>query len=185
MATLVLRDDFEARTDGEAQHWNKGVPESDPVHIIFACPPDQRPRVFIAAEKHLQDRGLHSLRRLDLPRCSGAAPIRIRRNVIANEPAAGPGQTEFLHPTALPSLQRPGYCRQIDEVRDLEMVHALTYAPCAMPGLPIELFEAQSLRDRLCSSISGLQLRNQSQRPSRQSRIAGCRHLVRISVPGK
>jgi hypothetical protein len=106
MAALVLRNNFQTRTDGETQQREEGIIEPDAVHIEVAGPPNQPSRYFVTGKKRLQNQGLDFCGRLALLRCPSPPASWIWRYVVANEPTAEPTEIHVLHLDGLPSLQR-------------------------------------------------------------------------------
>lgn len=181
MANLVFCHDFQAGANRKTQHWHERILESGAVHVITACARYQRSHSFITAKEGIQNEGFYLRARSDLFRCLSSPGIWSRADIILYEPAGKPAETDLMNLSVYSPVQRGGNWWQIDFVRYAEMLYALTNAPGILPGAPIELFRRKSFRDGLGAQISGVDFRDEAQRPSGQCEIS--RHGTSAMLP--
>ncbi len=183
MTALMLRDDFQARANSKTQQRDERILESDAVHIVVACSPDQLSGRFVTPKKGVQDEGFYLPAGFYLLGCPGTGPTGVGSNVGANEPTAEPAETDFVDCSRSAAIQSSRNRGQVDFVSKAQMLQALAYTPRTLPRLPIELNSVESSRHTLAAAIGGIQLGDEAHRPIGQNRIAASRHSVRITSP--
>ena len=163
----MLHDNLQARADREPQQWDEGIPVPNAVHIVIAGSPDQLSDSLVTATQSFQNHGIYLLGGFYLLRRPSTSSTRVRGNVCANEPTAEPAKADLVYCSVLAAIQGNRNRWHKDLICDPEVLHALSDAPGAQPGLPVELDSAECFSNRLGAPISSIQLGNKTQRPSR------------------
>src|SRR5437899_3151680 len=129
MAALVSRDDFEPRSDGETQHGNKGVLESDSVHVVVAGATDKLSCGLVAGEEKIKNLRMDSSARRNL--LGSTSPFGFGRwfDIVANEPPAKPARCDLLNRKERMSGQGFRYRWKIHFISGAEVLKTLPNAP--------------------------------------------------------
>ena len=115
---LMRRKKFQARSDGETNHWNEGIRESDAVDVVAPGAIDEVTSLLVAVEKSIENSQVDLWSRPDLFRRTD--PVRFGRGLdeASNEPAPEPARRDVLSLTVRPIHQRARHRCQVLFVGD-------------------------------------------------------------------
>src|ERR1700682_6028739 len=181
MAALMSRDDFEASSDSETQHGNKGILESDAVYVIVTGATDKLACDLVASEEKIKNMRIDSGARLNL--LGSTSPFGFGRwfDIVANEPPAEPARCDFLNRKEWTSCQGSRYRWKIHFVGGAQVLKTLHNAPRAFTRLPVELEWSKPLDQLFGALIGGIQFGNESHRPRSRWRINSGGHTIKFT----
>ena len=161
MPARMFRDDFKARPNSEPEHWNEGIPITNPVHIIVARLFDQDSGSFGAPKETIQNTGIYLSDRRYFSRRSGASTSRIGSNERTDKPTAEPAKNYLVDWLMLPSFHGSTENRHEDFISDAQVLQALADAPGARIGLPVQLGRTQSSCNDFRTPVGAIQFRDE------------------------
>src|SRR5258708_33250263 len=118
VAALMSRDDFQAGSDSETQHGNKGVLESDAVYVVVTGATDKLACGLVASQEKIKNMRIDSGARRNL--LGSTSPHGLGRwfDIVANEPPAEPARCDVLNRKEWTSFQGSRYRWKIHFVGD-------------------------------------------------------------------
>ena len=198
MPALMRRQNLQACSDREMNHWNEGIREANAVDVVIPGAIDEVTSFLVAAEKSIENSqldlgaGPDLLRRTDAP-CFGRG-----LDEASNEPAAEPARRDALNLSTPTIHQRASHRCHVLFVGDTEVLEALANAPHTWSRRPVELPLSERHRERDCALVGGVELGSQTATPwrprfrnhalryndnERQSNASGVRFGVTLTRP--
>lgn len=144
MTEFVAGNDLESSADREAQSRNKRIPKANVVYIFSTRLEDEFAARFVAGQEAIEDAKVDTRCWPDFGRGRSTLAIRRRLDKVADKPACHAPKGNLLHWRIRRILEGGRHRCEIEFVGDTEMFKALSNAPGAGSGLPIELFLVES-----------------------------------------
>lgn len=136
---LVRRQNLQPRSDGETNHWNEGIRESDAVDVVLPGVIDELTCLLVAAEKSIENGQLDLRTGPDLLRRTDRFHVGRGLNEASNEPAAEPARGDGLNHDRLTIHQRARHRHHVLFVGNAEVFDALANTPYTWSRVPVEL----------------------------------------------
>lgn len=158
----MTADDFESRTDSETKYWNKRILESDAIYVVSAGATDRFTHCLVAGPEAFEDGEFDS--RLGHNFLGRPRAFSLGRGLdkAANKPAGQPSRLYLLHGSDRFAFQSCRERRQIDFIRDAQMLQALPDTPCTLGGPPVELLNRERAHQFAGPAIGIVELAHQA-----------------------
>jgi len=159
VAVVVAGEDPEAGAEGEADDGDEGVAEADAVDVAVAGALDDRADGGVAGDEAVGDGEIEAAR--DGPRDGRRLGLRflgIGLDVVAEEPAAEPADDDGVDRLRRPALERFEHRGDVDLVAEAEVLEALTDAPAAVGGLPVQVVAGKSFGEASGAGVGAVEL---------------------------
>ena len=177
----MFRHDFQAGSDGETQHRNKGILESDPVYVVVAGTTDKLACRLVASNEKIKNMRIDSGARRNLLGSTSTFGFGRWFDVVADEPPAEPARCDVPNRKAGTSRQGSRYRWKIHFAGHEQVLETLPNAPRVLTRPPVELEWSEPRRQLSGALIGGIQFRNESHRPRSRWRINPPVHTIQFT----